>query len=396
MKRMNPGAWCRIVTAVVFLGFLYGSMVQTLVREKQTYSYYENRNYAAFPSFTVESLLDGSYFSALETYVQEQSALRDFFLLNNTALEMGPLNRLSVNDVVVTEDAVLPYLPYAPLDEAQIEADAQTIAQRLAEYAALCQSYGGQFYYIAIPTQDMFFADSYPEQVYQRTETLERSAQALFAQLSQRGVSYIDMRQIFQADSSPSRFFSTVDHHYTMAGAYETYRALMERIIEDTDHRPEILTDGDFEMQTLPNHYLGSRNRKIFDLWPSGERLSILLPHRQIPYARYEDGAVSQAPIYAMPATDAENVTYGMYMDGDSGHTRIQTNRPALPSILIYGESFTNAVECIAWNSFDQMDSLDLRYTEQDLGQFIAQNQPEIVVCIRDYSVLLRLTDNGK
>lgn len=44
------------------------------------------------------------------------------------------------------------------------------------------------------------------------------------------------------------------------------------------------------------------------------------------------------------------------------GGTTIDTGRRELPSILIYGDSFTNAVESIAWYSFDRMESADFRY----------------------------------
>ena len=80
-------------------------------------------------------------------------------------------------------------------------------------------------------------------------------------------------------------------------------------------------------------------------------------------------------------------------MGGDIGLTEIDTGREELPSILIYGDSFTNAVECIAYYSFDKMYSIDQRhYTESTLEEFIAQHQPEIVVCIKDYEGLMYYT----
>lgn len=89
-------------------------------------------------------------------------------------------------------------------------------------------------------------------------------------------------------------------------------------------------------------------------------------------------------------------VTYSLYMGGDYANTVIDTGREELPSILIYGDSFTNAVECIAYLSFDEMHSLDLRYyKEMSLDEYIQTVQPDIVVCIRDYEELLIRTQNG-
>ena len=82
---------------------------------------------------------------------------------------------------------------------------------------------------------------------------------------------------------------------------------------------------------------------------------------------------------------------YSLYMGGDVGETVIETGRPDLPSILIYGDSFTNPVECLAYYSFDEMRSIDLRhYKDMTLAY-----QPDIVVGIRDYEALLSTDFNG-
>ena len=63
---------------------------------------------------------------------------------------------------------------------------------------------------------------------------------------------------------------------------------------------------------------------------------------------------------------------YSLYMGGDVGETVIETGRPDLPSILIYGDSFTNPVECLAYYSFDEMRSIDLRhYKDMTLADYI-------------------------
>ena len=83
-------------------------------------------------------------------------------------------------------------------------------------------------------------------------------------------------------------------------------------------------------------------------------------------------------------------------MGGDISETIIQTNRPDKPKILIYGDSFTNAVECVLWYGFDEMRSLDLRYySEMPLSEYIAAYQPDYVVCIRDYEQLASSDFNG-
>ena len=83
-------------------------------------------------------------------------------------------------------------------------------------------------------------------------------------------------------------------------------------------------------------------------------------------------------------------------MGGDIAETVIATNRPELPSILLFGDSFTNAVETFLYTSFDKTRSLDLRhYTGMALTEYVRLYRPEIVVCLRDDANYLTETGNG-
>lgn len=62
----------RIFT-VSFLLFLLLGFAFVFLREKETYSYYENRNLALLPDMTAEGMLDGSDFTAVETYLSDHA-----------------------------------------------------------------------------------------------------------------------------------------------------------------------------------------------------------------------------------------------------------------------------------------------------------------------------------
>ena len=68
---------------------------------------------------------------------------------------------------------------------------------------------------------------------------------------------------------------------------------------------------------------------------------------------------------------------YTAYMGGDIGETVIDTGRDELPNILIYGDSFTNPLECLMYYSFNEMHSIDLRYyKDMTLEDYIRLYQP--------------------
>ena len=135
---------------------------------------------------------------------------------------------------------------------------------------------------------------------------------------------------------------------------------------------------------------------QVFGLRGSDEKLLTASFAEDIPFTRFDNGAAAEATVYALPDSDAEPLTYGLYMGGDIAETVIRTDRPELPNALIFGDSFTNPVECLAYYSFNELRSVDLRhYTVQSLSDYIAAYQPDVVLCVRDYQSLLLREFNG-
>ena len=141
---------------------------------------------------------------------------------------------------------------------------------------------------------------------------------------------------------------------------------------------------------------MGSRTRKLLGLRGDDEKLLTAAFREDIPFTRLDNWQEVASAVYALPATEDEALTYGLYMGGDIAETVIRTDRPEFPNALIFGDSFTNPVECLAYYSFNELRSVDLRhYTVQSLSDYIAAYQPDVVLCVRDYQSLLLREFNG-
>ena len=381
---------------VCFGLFLLAIMTVTTLRPKDTYSYYENRNLATIHEATAEEILTGEWTSNIDKYLSDHAAGRNTLLKASTYINCHILRQPVVNDVVITENCLLPEISDWMLDTSLIEGQTAAITQNLTSLSDLVESYGGVYYYVATPCQYVFHSDDYPWFMNNRSHYTEQSLAALSASLQEAGVRFIDIGQCFAAHGWADHLSSAIDNHYSMHGAYLTYLEIMERIHADTGFDVEILRDGDYQIQELPNRYLGSRTRKLMGLWPCEERLSILLPNVEVPFIRKNNHNETASTVYSLPNNQWEDVLYSLYMGGDIALTEIDTGREELPSILVYGDSFTNAAECILYYGFDKMYSIDMRhYKETTLGEFISAHKPDIVVCIRDYEALLSVDGNG-
>lgn len=381
---------------VFFCILLLGAMITGLLLTPSSYSFYENRNLASFPELTAENIMDGSFFTNLDTYIKERSSAREAFLRLSTWIDLHILHRPVVNEVVITKDTLLPYNRHEILSNDNLNQYADMISENLKAHTELVESYQGSFYYVAVPCQYVCKSNDYPWYLNNRSEYTSASRAALFPKLDAASVNYIDMLAYYENAGSPESYTSNIDNHYSILGGYATYLEIINRINADGKHSLDPLEEGEFSYHEVKNRYLGSRTRKLFDMWDISEPLGIITPHKEVPFTRYNYGSEASPSVYTIPEKTERYSTYGVYMGGDIAETVIKTNRPELPSVLVYGDSFTNAVESLIWYNFDTMYSLDYRYyNEMDLHSYIEKYQPDIVICIRDYEAMLAPWDNG-
>ena len=392
MKRI-----CEWAMVLLFSASLLILMAATILLPKERYSYYENRNLSDIPVLSAETVLSGQIFDDLETMFCDYAAWRTGALKAMTWCDLNLFHRPVVNDTVVTDEVLLEQLYTMPDSAEDIVRKAEDVAADNAALRDQIESYGGCYCYLAVPCQYAYYEDKYPSYLENRAAYTAAELAAFSAAMEEHGVTYVDMGSIFDAKGHLPEFSSTVDNHYGLPGAYETYRAAVQALHSAYGLAlpfPEEGTDVDFT--ALPNPYMGSRTRKLMGLRGNDEHLLTAVFREDIPFTRFDNGGEAAPSVYALPATDSEPVTYGLYMGGDIAETVIRTDRPALPSVLIFGDSFTNPVECLAYYSFNELRSIDLRhYTAQSLRDYVDAYRPDVVLCVRDYQSLLSREYNG-
>ena len=359
----------------------------------KTTAYYENRTLAERPALTWASLWDGSFGAAFESWFSDHFPGRTTLLKGDTAVRMKL--RPVVNGAVLGENVLLPFRDY---DTWSAEEQSAQAAERGGKFAALndyIEENGGTFLFVGFPEQRTYFDSEYPDYLNScAAETA--SADRLFRQaLSERGVPFLDMGEVYDAQGHPDFYYAAVDHHYTYYGAYAAYREIMDTL-NDSGFGLSVLTEDDLDFRELSNPCIGSRNRKLYNLWPNSDRIVLGVQKEPVAFDRRDNGEASSLPLFVTPSSAAEPAAYGVYMGGDYGETVLETHRPELPRLLIFGDSFTNALETLLYASFDETRSLDLRhYQGGSLKDYIADYQPDIVLCVLNDSFYYTTTGNG-
>lgn len=382
----------RVFLLLLCLG-LGGLCVGTLL-SKQTVSFYENRTLNKRPELEKQALWDGSFFTDLDAYFSDRVPGRNKLIQLDTRLDLA-LGRPVVHGEAVLETCVMPFHGYAKWDVSYLADQAEERADAVAAIKDQVEAYGGTMVYLGVPQQFSYYGGEYPDYMDNRRWVLQPSRDLFAAALEERGVPFLEAGPVFEQMGHPAGFYSPTDHHYAYAGMLAAYRYLMEELNGRTGLDLRVLADEDLVFETLPNRFLGSQNRKLFGCWPDRERLTVAHLKQAIPFTRLDNGTEVAAELYAIPPED-ELVAYGLYMGGDVAETIIRTDRPELPSLLIWGDSFTNAMETVLWASFDETRSLDLRhYNAQSLSEYLETYRPEVVVCLRDDTSYLDGNGNG-
>lgn len=383
-----------IIFVALCLLALFGMPFLTLILPHQNTSFYEQRNLAVIPPLEKKTLWDGSFFTAMESAVADRLAFRENILRGATQLNMA-LARPVVNNILVTEDILLANYGFYRWDLDYLDAQAVEMADAYAALDRQVSDYGGTFFYLGVPQQSIYFADRYPDYMDSRLWHTTGIRTAFSKAMQERGLAFIDMYAAFQQMGQPAQYYPQTDHHYTYEGAFATYQTLMERIRAGTDlplAQPDVT---DFDFQALPNPYLGSSNRKLYGLWKDSDHFLLATPKEAIPFTRTDNGIETASSVFALPESKTEELSYSLYMGDDVGETILRTGREDLPSVLIYGDSFTNPLETLLWTNFDETRSLDFRYyKEQSLQAYIAQYRPDVVICVRDESLYLTKEGN--
>jgi len=369
----------------------------TLLRDTGDTLYYENRYRAEVPAFSAAGLLDGSFFDGVEAYLTDRAPLRTTLLSLEAWTEMNILRLPSVNGVVVTAEALLPYKDYETWDLDYIPLRCSWVGDDNRALADIVESYGGSYFYLGVPEKFSYYADLYPPYMNNRQWYLKPVTAEFKKAMAERGVQFLDMAETFDALGHPPDFYYRSDHHFSLKGALVCYHTLMDAIRQKTGLQLRELVEGEnLELVALENHFIGSMNRKLYDLWESSDRLVIARPTEPVAFTREDEGQVSDPYIYKLPESGEHNVDYEVYMGGDKAETVIRTDRPELPSLLVFGDSYTNALESLLYWSFDEMRCLDLRYYDDMLlSDYIRLHKPDIVVCVRDDTSYCELGGNG-
>lgn len=359
---------------------------------RQHVSLYENRTLASLEPLSLSTIFDGSFFGSMEKALSDHIFRRDDWLRAYVVWQARALGKPVVNTIVLGEGALVPYR--TPVyDQPDYSDKGDAMAEKLLPIRDLVEGQGGLFLYVGIPEQSSAMRDHYPGYLYSGALVTDEVRRSMADSMESYGIDFLDTVPILE-QGGIEQYYLRGDHHFNLRGAYACYRAILDRLAERGLDVPA-LEEQDLTYVPLPNPVYGSRSRQLYNAIDVGDCIEVY-EAEAIPFDRWDEGEKVESTVFALPEDEQAPAAYSVYMGGDKAETIIDTHRPDLPRVLVFGDSFTNAIETFLYRSFGEMRSIDLRYyTEKTLSQYIADYQPDVVLCIRDDLSYLSAEGNG-
>ena len=348
----------QVVTAVLFCVFLAGFGLLHILLPDRTFSPVENRTLSKMPDFSWSALVDGSYTSKLEKYLEDQFPLRDGWMGLKNRYEYL-LGKREFHGVYLCGDRLIH----------KIE-DASRAEQNIAYLQKLTELTDIPVYLGLIPTA----AEVYRDQLPAGAENFDQAAYLEKVRESVPDAVWVDMEKWMDGASGVSLFYRT-DHHWTSAGAWHGYAALMEAMGEPFEPLgpPETVSD-DFYGTLYSSSGVHWLAPDTIERYVSGEGVTVENFEKGETHGLYVDSFLGEKDKYAS------------FLGGNTPLYIIRNPEAASgEKLLVVRDSYSDAMAPFLSQFFAEIHLVDLRYYRTSVAEYARENgMDQIFVC---YSV---------
>ncbi len=342
-----------IIVFVLFLTFMGASY---FFLEDQTFSVNENRVLQTLPDFSFEHLLDGSYISDIESYINDQGLFRDQFMELKTSFLLL-LGNKDINQVYIGKDGYL--LQKVLSSDFHYEQFYKNI-EFIHSFASNSQI---PVSLMLVPSSYSILKDKLPEYALPINEV------DLILEMKEKyqDLSFIDVFSHLEEHQDETIYYKT-DHHWTTLGAYYAYQAWQEeKGIE--------VSMNSYQIKKVSSSFKGTLYSKVLNPNSAVDQIQLFYPKKEIPYTvMYNFNQRESTSVYDYDKLDVKD-QYQVFLGGNYPEITIHTNSDNDRSILLFKDSFANSFLPFLIHDYENIYVVDLRYFNQDVSSYIEERE---------------------
>ena len=341
----------RRAVSVLLLLVIVAFAVLGLITRDKVFSEEENRNLAQRPSITVDSILDGSFFSAYSSYLSDQFFGRDTWISLDT-LFTRMLGKHDVNGIYIGPNKRLFSSPELP--------DQMVQARKIAAVNEFAERHDDwNIMFMLVPDAASILTDRLPKNAPVRDQKAD--IYSVEKNLTS-SIKVIDVAPMF-FDHADEVLYYRSDHHWTSLGAYYAF-------IQATQYMDMDVPTPSFEFLRVSDSFSGTlasqsgvhATDSIYVCLPQGTDTSY--------YVNYLDTQTRVTAIFSTAALE-EKDQYTVFFGGNHPIVEIWTTANNGRNLLLFKDSYANSFVQFLTTYYDKIIMIDPRYFYSDLGTTI-------------------------
>lgn len=346
--------YARFIT-VLFCVFLGIFLVAGAVAPDRVFSPIENRNLQQRPTPTVETLLNGKFTKAFETYVTDQFYGRDVWTAAKAVSERA-LGKQENNGVYFCKDDTL-------ISRFELTKPEQ-LQKNFGYVEQFAQKAGIPVYFSLIPGAVSIWADRLPAGA-PNADQKSILAEAPKAAPSARWYDTYDALW----DHRGEEVFYRTDHHWTSLGAYYGYTALSKAL----GWPPVSLSS--YNKTTVTEDFYGTVFSSSGVRWVKPDAIDIYVPDDGVTVTSYtydKEGrpVEEERALYDLSYLE-EKDKYSMFLGGNQSLCVVRTSHRDAPKLAIIRDSYADSMIPFLTPHFSEIHLIDLRYYKLSVADYL-------------------------
>ena len=324
--------------------------IANLIHRDRGVSENENRKLAQRPKFSVSALADGSYFSGVTSWFNDQFVGRDGWITMNLGGQKL-LGRRESGDVYLGRKGYLLKKP-ASMNAETVEAKTEAIREFATSYPDV------RMYFTLAPSAASILTDKVPRNAPLAPQLDQ--IQTVYTHLGT--VTPLDITTTLQRHKDEYIYYKT-DHHWTSLGA----RYAFEAVSVDMD----LAAVSEYDVHTVSTTFRGTQSSESGDR-RSKDTIQVYTPKDvDVSYlVTIPSTQEKSASMYKREALDTKD-QYTVFFGGNYPLVEIGTTANAGRCLLMFKDSYANCFIQFLTPYFDKIIMIDPRYYYDDLTSVI-------------------------
>lgn len=370
---MNKQRYEKLLTTG-FCCILSGMMLVNFAKADELFSPTENRSLAQEPELSLDTLLDGSFMTDYETYLNDQFFSRDHWVAMKSVMErlMGKQENNAV--FFGTQNTLLNQVDTP---------DASKMETNSSYMNTLVENLNVPLYVGLIPSAAEVWSDRLPSYAPTADESTEISK---FYQYLSSDIQTLPMNEGLTAHKSEDIFYRT-DHHWTSLGAYYGY----ETLVNTMGLTPTPLSS--LEKTQVSDAFFGTIYSSSGVRWVKPDVIDTYITETDnIKVTSNFMGTPEEGALY-VDSFLQEKDKYSYFLGGVQPLCIIETGLTDAPSVLVIRDSYTDAMAPFLTENFSEIHLLDLRFYNFPVSMYVETNEIDNVVVL--YSLFNFVSDSN-